>query len=442
MLAWPLAAFGGVYPWAYVPWFAGSLLLALLSAPRFDRRARATDIGLCLVLLAGLAQLLPLPAPIVGAVAPGALTLRAALTLGRLPASLPLSIDPMGTVQALAIAAAAFLLYWSARRTLGSSGVRLVCRAIGWLGLLMACGALIQLGASRTRIYGFWAPRDPGALPFGPFVSRNHAATWLVMAIPLCFGYLLARLRSATATQARRMAAFHHALDSRTVWLAGSGTIMLLALAMTLSRSGVIGIATAAAIAAIISRSRLDPARKAWAAGVVLVAALAVLQFADVLAVAERFGQSSQGAAGRLRVWQDTIAMCRSMWTTGSGVGTFQEAMTIFQTGDRTYYFNHAHNHYLQAAAEGGVLVTGPVILALVGLVSLARSRLMAEDSGLLWIRAGAATGLLAAAVQSLWDTGLRMPANAALAAVLAAILTHSRRRAAPAPDAGSVQWP
>jgi hypothetical protein len=48
-----------------------------------------------------------------------------------------------------------------------------------------------------------------------------------------------------------------------------------------------------------------------------------------------------------------------------------------------------------------------------------------AEVSGLMWIRAGAATGLLAAAVQSLWDTGLRMPANAALAAVLAAIVTH-----------------
>ncbi len=441
LIAWPLAAFGGVYPWAYLPWLAGSVLLALVSPPRFEGDTRALDAGLCLILLVGLLQILPLPLRVVGLIAPGVRSLRGALTLGPLPRSIALSVDPKSTLQGLAILAAALLLYWSARRALASGGVRLVCRAIGWLGLLMACGAVIQLGASRGRIYGFWIPRDAGALPFGPFVSRNHAATWLVMAIPLCFGYLLARLRSAGAPHGHRLAAFHHALDSRTVWLMGSVTIMLLGLAMSLSRSGVIAIASAAVAAALLARSRLDSARRAWAAGAVLVAALAVLQFADVLAVANRFGQSSQGAAGRLHVWQDTMTMARALWPTGSGIGTFQGAMTIFQTGDRTYYFNHAHNHYLQLFAEGGVLLALPVIVALSGLVASARRRLMAEDSGLLWIRAGAATGLLAAAVQSLWDTGLRMPANAALAAVLAAIVTHASRRSIATPDVRSVPW-
>ncbi len=409
-----------------------------MAPPRIDPDTRVLDAGLALILLAGLVQILPLPGPIIGMVAPGALSLRRTLTLGPLTGALPVSIDPVSTLQGLAIAGAAFLLFWSARRTLASGGVRLVCRAVGWLGLLMACGAIIQLGASRTRIYGFWIPREPGAVPLGPFVSRNHAATWLIMAAPLCFGYLVARLRAA-APHGRRMAALGRGLDARTVWLAGSITVMLLALAASLSRSGVIGITVASVIAAFAARSRVDPARKAWAAGVMLAAALAVAQFADVLAVAGRFGDASQGAGGRLHVWRDTLAMCRSVWTTGTGIGTFQGAMTVFQTGDRTYYFNHAHNHYLQVAAEGGLLVSVPAIVALLGLASAARARLMAEDSGLLWIRAGAATGLLASAVQSVWDTGLRMPANAALAAVLAAIVTHpSRSRAARTPDAES----
>ena len=37
----------------------------------------------------------------------------------------------------------------------------------------------------------------------------------------------------------------------------------------------------------------------------------------------------------------------------------------------------------------------------------------------------GAASGLLAAGVQSAWETGLRMTANAALFALLAAIAMH-----------------
>ncbi len=440
-MAWPLAAFGGVYPWAYLAWLGGCALLVLVSPPRFGHGTRLLDSALGLILLAGLFQTVPMPRSVAGVIAPGALALRREITLGAMPGSVPLSIDPRATWQGLAVFAAAVFVYWAARRTFGSAGVRLVARAIGWLGLLLACGAVVQLGASPNRIYGFWTPRDAGAVPFGPFVNRNHAATWLVMAIPLCFGYLLARLRSAGARPEPRLAAYRQALDARTVWLVGSATVMLIALAISLSRSGMIAIACAAAIAALLGRSRLDSARRAWAAAAVLVAALAVLQFADVLAVADRFGQSPHGAAGRLHIWRDTLELSRAVWPTGSGIGTFQRAMTVFQTGDRTYYFNYAHNHYLQVAAEGGVLLSVPVIVGLAAFACTARARLLAETSGLFWMRAGAATGLLAAAVQSLWETGLRLPANAALAAVLAAIVTHPSRRRSPRADARSGPW-
>jgi hypothetical protein len=44
-------------------------------------------------------------------------------------------------------------------------------------------------------------------------------------------------------------------------------------------------------------------------------------------------------------------------------------------------------------------------------------------------VRAGAVGGLIAVAVQSLWETGLRVPANALLFAVLAAIAMHDAER-------------
>ena len=71
--------------------------------------------------------------------------------------------------------------------------------------------------------------------------------------------------------------------------------------------------------------------------------------------------------------------------------------------------------------------------LVLAGIRSLARAtreQLSAEASGAYWIRAGAACGLMAVALQSVWETGLVMPANAALAAVVAAIASYERRQA------------
>ena len=47
--------------------------------------------------------------------------------------------------------------------------------------------------------------------------------------------------------------------------------------------------------------------------------------------------------------------MATDFWPAGTGTGTYQTAMLLYQTGDRTYSFNQAHNHYLQLATEGGI---------------------------------------------------------------------------------------
>ena len=46
---------------------------------------------------------------------------------------------------------------------------------------------------------------------------------------------------------------------------------------------------------------------------------------------------------------------------------------------------------------------------------------------GSFWIRAGAACGLVPSRCRVLWETGLVMPANAALAALLAALVVFER---------------
>ena len=68
-------------------------------------------------------------------------------------------------------------------------------------------------------------------------------------------------------------------------------------------------------------------------------------------------------------------------------------------------------------------------VAVLTGLVVVVR-RVRSDTSPIFWLRAGAAAGLLGAAVQGVWDTSLRLPANAALFAVAAALAVHERAAA------------
>ena len=66
-------------------------------------------------------------------------------------------------------------------------------------------------------------------------------------------------------------------------------------------------------------------------------------------------------------------------------------------------------------------------IALLAGIVAMA-SHLRADGSAIFWIRAGAIAAIVAAAVQSVWDTALRTPANGVLFAVVAAVALHDPR--------------
>jgi putative inorganic carbon (HCO3(-)) transporter len=120
--------------------------------------------------------------------------------------------------------------------------------------------------------------------------------------------------------------------------------------------------------------------------------------------------------------------MTRDFWLAGVGAGAYEHGMLVYQEGSRFFFFNHAHDEYLQILVEGGVLLAAPAALVLILAARLIAGQLRTERSALFWIRAGAASAILAVAVQSVWDTQLRTPANAALFAVVAAIALHGPR--------------
>jgi O-antigen ligase len=167
---------------------------------------------------------------------------------------------------------------------------------------------------------------------------------------------------------------------------------------------------------------------RAWLlAGFLAIGAVAAA-YANTNAISARVSETiNLGLGGRSAIWTETWPMIRNFWLTGVGPGAYQRGMMVYQQSPRVVYFNHAHNEYVQMLAEGGLLLAIPAIgIALAGAWNI-RRRLSGDRTPIYWVRAGAVSGLVAVAVQSIWETGLRVPANGMLFAVLAAIALHDQ---------------
>jgi hypothetical protein len=433
LLIWPLVAFGGRSA-SIAAAFGLTCLVFALGQPlgRVHLRLGGGLDRALIVLLAVIAlQGVPLPNAIVALVSPHAAVVDAALAIdGSAPGAFrPLTISVRDTVWAWIVTAGAVAFFWAARAQFRRGGVRRIVRLVSALGFVVSLLAIAQAATAGREIYWRFRTEFEGPLPFGPFINRNHFATWVIMALPLCLGYLTAR-SGAKGKEARHASArsrLAHALDPRTAWLMAAAATMLLALLLSLSRSGTLALGVSAAGIVAIFRHRLDRRRRRRVMAAAAIVVVCGLAWADIPALRQRAAGTESGLANRLTIWRETMPIVRDFWLTGTGAGTYQRAMLVYQRSSRGVYFNQAHDHYLQVAAEGGLLLAGVVMVALAAFARAARARLANDTSGLFWIRAGAVCGLGAVALQSVWETGLVMPANAAMAALLAALVLHER---------------
>ncbi len=392
----------------------------------------ALDRTLLVVAAAIALQLVPLPSFVIDRLSPTARTIWQSLSLGPVSGPLPISVDLSSTAWALGIYAGAIAIFFVSRQVFAEGGVRIVARGIGTVGLLLSAECLAQDATAHGLMYWRWKPPFEVAYPFGPFLNRNHFATWVVMAVPTAFGYLLAH-GSAHARRRTDRITWHQALlellDGRSIWLAAAICLMLVGLVASLSRAGMLGLVAALVVAIYLRGRSADAPASGWALAALGLAALAAVIRINPLELYHRFGAAGIAASGRLEIWRATLPVVKDFWLTGAGAGTFETVMLVYQRAPSLFRINAAHNHYLQVVAEGGLLVGLPVAAAAWLFVRDAWHALDRDQSGMYLLRVGAFSGLVGAAVQSLWETGVATPANAILAAVLAGVVMHRSAR-------------
>ncbi len=432
MIVWSIFAVGGVYAWAALPLMVAIVPLFVLARPTAAASSdtRTLDRWLFVLLAACVLPLVPLPLALRAALSPGAETVRAAMDL-QPDASRwrPLSVSPASTAYALGLVLTGLAVFWTARASCARGMAHRIVRHVAFAGLIAALAAIVfQAAGDRTLIYARWRPLDAGARPFGPFVNRNHFATWVLMACPLAAGYVAStlRVRSPLRGAAAKLVAAAECLGTSALWVGVAAIVMSIALGISTSRSGLVAFAASPFAAVWLARGRLSRDAGVAGAGALLAAAVIFAAYVDTQPLLSRLEETlAVGAGERPRIWFETLRLIRDFPFAGTGLGGYQAAMLVYQQADRSAFFNQAHNQYLQLLAEGGLLVVIPAVLAALAFARLFMARLAQDTSSAAWLRIGAATAMLAVAVQGIWETGLRIPANGLLFAVAAAVAVY-----------------
>lgn len=293
-----------------------------------------------------------------------------------------------------------------------------------WLGVALAQAVfgLTQLSGIEGLFFGM-PPWEPVV---GTYASKNTYANLLVMAIPLAVFQWIGALQTQK----------HGARRAAWGWGAAVFTLVVTVM-LTTSRAGISTGLIALLLSAVLLPARKPgaPAWRRWwplaAAVLLLGAALA----AGGLDWAVRFD------ADRLERDYDMRAVMRAAAAQGAlanlpfgtGLGSFPWVSSAVQPPEiGSYWFDLAHNDYLQLLMETGVV--GAALIALVfGLyirrwVALWRWGAAASVRRVVWPREQRAAvacgiGLLAFALHAWVDYPFHIPANAMMAATLLGLM-------------------
>jgi len=229
-------------------------------------------------------------------------------------------------------------------------------------GLALTVIALLQAVSSEPRrLYGVWQPRWDWAV-FGPYVNRNHFAGYLVMAAALAVGFALealARLRAAWTTRRHGFLLLGEAEGLALARAAAVVMVIVAGLVASQSRGGVSAFAFAmlAVLLLILSGGvpSLSATGRRWTALAVLLLVGLGVAWIGLGGVQQAF--EVRGVRGsRLDLWRDMLPIARDFPIFGVGWNAFATAYPWYQTIWKTEWIGEAHNDYLQALLDGGVV--------------------------------------------------------------------------------------
>jgi len=283
-----------------------------------------------------------------------------------------------------------------------------------FLGFAVALFGIIQHFTFNGKLYWFRAlPR--GAVPFGPYVNRNHFAGLMELTAPLGLALLLHR---GVARDQLPLVALFTGISISGLFLAAS-------------RGGILTFSFQLILLGLLSRRSQEGRTMAGIAILVLFLTGGFIVWLGVGPALERFSGPPLAAiaASRTAILQDSWRIFLDHPWIGTGWGTFETVYPRYQSSYNGLIVDHAHNDFMEVMVETGLLGTLCGTGFLVLLFRSGWSKMVSEKNPIL--RAAQIGGLVACSgllLHGLVDFNLRILSNALLFLLLACLVTSSEQ--------------
>jgi O-antigen ligase/tetratricopeptide (TPR) repeat protein len=382
-----------------------------------------------LVPLLGLAgvmvvQVLPLPWFLVKLISPATYELyQETLGLTGPVHWMRLTVDLKATVLAL-VQFAAYVMFYVVSVQLLSDGKflrRTVSLVVGF-GAVLAFVAIVQHYISPRTIYGMREAFMGNV--FGPYVNRNHFAGLMIMVFPVAFCMMLYNKPKVSYESWREKILGFFSYRTINVYLLLTLGMLLIGASVfvSLSRGAIVSLCASLLLMGVFMTVKLSRGSGERGKGLIVAAFFGVLLLSvgwfGWKPIFERFDQirnpNGDVESARLDAWQDSLGIIGNFPVAGTGAGTFFEAFKAYKQATTVPgFFVHAHNDYIEIAADQGVL---SLVLFLAFIFSVFASlKVFAKrhERYSIYLYLGALTGLTAILLHCLVEFHLHVGANA-----------------------------
>jgi O-antigen ligase len=419
-------AFGTVEPWSYAVMelaaFAALFLYFIHTAksnsPFYEVPGLAWLLSFLVFILL---QAVPMPSFLVSLISPASYEIQqAALHAGDGGQWMTVSVHPRATVHAFfrySTYAAFYLLTVQllTRKELFKKTVFVITV----FGAVLAFSSILQSYLTEDKLLWFRHVAHSSTTVSGPYVNRNHYAGLMEMIFPVVLAlFFFYRPRLGKGSLAKDIVEIFGQKKGNIHVLIGAAALLIVtSIFLSLSRGAIISTCLAFLIFLyLVSKRQMARRGKIPAAMVVILVCLSVSWFGwDP--IFERFGElkseDSLLEVGRIGYWHDTMDIIKDYPVAGAGMGAFADIYPSYHSMGAARVLDHAHNDYLELAAEGGILC----LLFVFGFIltvfyKISKSYAARRDPYAIYICIGSLTGVTAILFHSFSDFNLQIGAN------------------------------
>jgi len=270
----------------------------------------------------------------------------------------------------------------------------------------------------------------------GTFVNRNHLAGYLEMVLPLALGLVLSRIGIFALRDPKVRRNWRRVLPalggrSLAVNLIISLAVLVMAVGLvkSQSRSGIFLLFFTFLLFAeiIIFHFSESKERQKLSRDFINVSFLVILGFSLYIGLGTIVNRFSADTTlfhdGRTMFWGNIVSMIKGFPLLGTGLGTFASVYPLYEKSGFEMTLDHAHNDYLEAFSEvgliGGALLIAGIVFLMVRIFLAWRERRSTEIKGL---ALGGLVSLVVILTHSLTDFNMHIPSNALLFTIILAL--------------------